>query len=225
MKKTLILIACLVACELAIGQIFRERDRYSFIGARAGYSLAGWKGLAYVFPDLTYANVSGFHAGIFVSLRIADNITLEPGAYYSTKGWAVEGSLDDGPNLYEGTLTNNYSCIDAPLMLRIYLKGLNFGLGPQFSLPIKSELKYEGTLNGQPVATQTYENTVDLNDFDVAAALAIGYEFNWGLSFTATYDIGLTLAHADDPYPYNPPWIWSEGKSRVVKLSVSFIIY
>ena len=224
MKKTLTVSALLLVTFISTAQIFRERDRNSFIGARVGYSLAGWKGLAYVYPDLTYTNVSGFHAGVFISLRVADNITIEPGAYYSVKGWGVEGMVDDGVNDYEGTITNNYSCIDAPLMLRIYLKGLNFGVGPQFSLPLKSEVKFEGMVNGQPVPSQTIENTVDLNDLDIAASLAIGYEFNWGLSFTATYDVGLTLAHADDPYPYEFP-IWSESKSRVVKLSVSFILY
>lgn len=207
----------------SLGQVFRERNRSSYIGLRGGYSLSGWSGLVYVIPDVNYKTLNGFHGGLFVSVKIADNFTIEPALYYSLRGWEINGKLDDGTNSMEGTMTNKISYIDAPLMFRIYLKGLNFGVGPQVALPLNSELNFEGKINGQS-GSSNFENTVDLEDFEVALALAIGYEFNFGLSFHATYDLGLTDTAKQYPYPYEFPY-WTESKSRTLKLSVGFMIY
>jgi hypothetical protein len=216
-------IAAILLAQSAAGQIFRERNRNSYIGLRAGYSVATWSGLAFDYPDLEYYTISGYHGGVFIAVHIADNFTIEPGVYYSAKGWQSKGIITDVSGTIEGTITNSISYIDAPIMFRIFLRGLNFGLGPQVSLPIKSNLDLEGTINGVPGST-SIENTQDLNDFDIAVALSIGYEFDFGLSLHATYDVGVTEAHATSPYPYEFP-LWTESKNRVVKLSVAFVIY
>jgi hypothetical protein len=224
MKKLTLLVVLLLGYTITFSQVFRERQRNSYIGFRGGYSLAGMSGLVYDYPDIVLKNISGFHAGIFINLRVADNITIEPGAYFSTKGWEIGGTLDDGAGtVLTGTLINSVQYIDAPLLFRIYLHGLNFGLGPQFSLPIKSTLDFEGTVNGVP-GSDSYENTNEINDFDIAVSLSFGYEFSFGLSLQATYDLGVTEAHVLYPYPADFPY-WTEGKNRVLKLSIGYVLY
>lgn len=218
-----ILFLCVCSCQLAEGQIFRERNRNTYIGFRAGYSVAGWSGLAFDFPDTQVENIPGFHGGVFISVRIADNFTLEPCIQYSAKGWRLSGTFDDGQTSIEGTLTNKISYIDAPLMFRVFLKGFNLGVGPQISLPLVSDLKFEGTVNGQ-TGSSSFSNIEELDDFDVAVALSIGYEFDFGLSLHATYDLGLTETAALYPYPEQFPF-WTESNSRVLKLSLAFIIW
>jgi hypothetical protein len=222
-KLTFIILIIAFAYSDSLAQVFRERNRTSYIGLRGGYSIAGWSGLVYNIPEINYKNISGFHGGLFVSVKIADNFTVEPAVYYSQRGWSIDGKIDDGTNLLEGSMVNKISYIDAPIMFRIYLKGLNFGIGPQVALPIKSELDFTGKINGK-AGTSHYENTVDLQDFEVALALAIGYEFNFGLSFHATYDLGLTDTAKLYPYPIEFPY-WTESKSRTIKFSVGFMIY
>jgi hypothetical protein len=223
MKRLAIVLALLICYTSVYSQVFRERNRSSYIGFRGGYSITGLKGLVYDYPGLEIKNISGYHAGFFINVRIADHFTIEPGAYYSAKGWELSGTLDDGTDVLEGTMTNKVSYIDAPIMFRIYLQGLNFGVGPQFSLPIKSTVDFDGTFNGDPLSN-SYENTEEINDFDIAVSLSIGYEFNFGLSFQATYDIGVTDAHALYPYPADFPY-WTEAQNRVVKFSIGFVIY
>jgi hypothetical protein len=217
------LFFCLVICQLAEAQIFRERNRNTYIGFRGGYSIATWSGFVFDIPDLQFETIPGYHGGFFISVRIADNFTIEPGIQYSAKGWSVSGTLNDGQTSVEGTLTNKINYIDAPLMFRVFLKGFNLGVGPQISLPLTSDLAFEGTVNGQS-GSSNFSNIEELNDFDVAVALSIGYEFDFGLSLHATYDLGLTGTAALYPYPVQFP-LWTEANSRVIKLSIAFIVW
>lgn len=219
----LILLVCICCYQLADAQIFRERSRNTYIGFRAGYSIAGWSGLAFDLPNSQVENIPGYHGGFFISVRIADNFTLEPGIQYSAKGWRLTGTIEDGQTTVEGTVTNSISYLDAPLMFRVFLKGFNLGVGPQISLPLKSDLEFDGTVSGVP-GSSTFSNLEALNDFDVALALSIGYEFDFGLSLHATYDLGLTDTAALYPYPEQFPF-WTESNSRVLKLSLAFIIW
>jgi Outer membrane protein beta-barrel domain len=204
----------------ADAQIFKDRSRSAVFGIRAGYSLATWNGLVYVVPDAEYKTIPGFHAGMFINIRLADAIGLEPGAFYSAKGWKGTGTLDDGTgNTLKGTLTNKLTYIDFPLLLRFYVKGLNFGAGPQVSLLMSSQSEFNGTIN--QVAVNTSDDTRDyINDSDFGLVLSVGYEFMSGLSLHATYDLGLTNNVAVSPY-----YTWDEARNRVLKFSVAFVLY
>jgi hypothetical protein len=106
-----------------------------------------------------------------------------------------------------------------PLLFRFYIKGLNFGVGPQASLILSSTMESKGELNQVPFSSS--EDTVsDLSDFDFALALSFGYEFDFGLSLHATYDLGFTNNVILSPY-----YTWDEARNRVLKLSVGFVIY
>lgn len=213
---------CMVLCmtvQLVNGQIFTDRSRSAVFGVRVGLNSAGWTGLVYDIPDTEYAAVRGFHAGAFVNVRVADAVGLEPGAYYSTKGWEGSGSLEDGSDVLEGTLTNKLSYLDLPLFLRIYVGGLNFSAGPQVSLLLSSKAKFEGTINSEPVSTED-DTTIELNDVDFGLALSLGYEFKIGLSLHATYNIGLT-----DNVVLSPYFTWTEARNRALKLSVGMVLY
>lgn len=173
----------------------------------------------YDIPGVTYTTISGFHGGIFTNIRIGDAVALEPGAYYSMKGWKATGSFEDNTGTLEGTMTNKLAYIDAPLLFRFYIKGLNFGAGPQASLLLKSTVESVGELN-QVSFSETKDTTVELSDFDFALVLSFGYEFDFGLSVHATYDLGLTNNVVLSPYQ-----TWDEAHNRVLKFSIGFVIY
>lgn len=221
-RYILLLILSLLICQ-SFAQVFKERRRSSYIGARVGYNLSNWSGLVYDLPGVVVNNVPGYMGGIFVSTKLGDNFTLEPAVYFSMKGWEAEGTLNDGQNVLEGKITNNINYLDAPLMFRMFLKGLSFGAGPQVSLPLKNTLKFSGTYNGIPGTTK-FDDVSGLNDFDVLLVLSLGYEFDFGLSFHATYDLGLTDTAALYPYPSQFPY-WTESKTRTLKFTIGFMIY
>jgi hypothetical protein len=118
---------------------------------------------------------TGYHAGIFVPIRFAGGIGIQPEALYSSQGTDIQ---DFGE--YE------FNYINIPVLLTYsFLKVLEVQAGPQFGILMNSEL--EG---------------VDIKDATKSSdiSIAVGAEVNlpFGLTGGLRYNIGITDL-VDDP--------------------------
>lgn len=152
-------------------------------------------------PDATYESRSGFHAGAYGLIKIA-NIGIQPELIYSQQGTTVD--FDQAQNDFE----QDYAYMNIPVMLKFYLLGgLNLQAGPQFGLLLSAD----GTTideNGDP---RTLNKDV-LKNSDVSAALGVGWDAPFGLNFTARYLLGLSDI-SDQSF---------EAKNRMFQLSLGF---
>src|SRR5437868_11491098 len=74
-------------------------------GIKAGVNNSSWKGAAteslndlmsVTNGSLSTGSLTGFYAGGFTEIPVASNISIEPGLYYSQKGYQVKGELAIG---------------------------------------------------------------------------------------------------------------------------------
>ena len=93
MKKKILLCFCLVVSISAMAQHIQY-------GAAAGVTYYSMKGEAtgYLNKALNFTNgtissrpVTGFYSGGYVTVPVATNFSVEPGLYYSSKGYAITG--------------------------------------------------------------------------------------------------------------------------------------
>ena len=167
MKKLIFVfaIASLFAFQSS-GQKFR-------FGLKGGLNLPSAE--AYNFDPSDEA--TGWHAGLFASIRIA-KFGIQPELQYSYVQFSNDNAELD------------YAWGAVPVMLKYYIiKGLNVQVGPQFSYLITSDFESGGN---------TQDNTDLLKDTDVSIGIGAGFELPFGLDVHARYLIGVTDI-ADDP--------------------------
>lgn len=127
--------------------------------------------------------VTGYAAGLFVEISIPGPFSIEPEALYSTKGAKVDFA--------RYTLTNNYTYIDIPVLLKYFLPipvvRTYLYAGPSYSILLSAKLKTEG-------ATVT-NSQVDIKDAtaasDLGAVVGLGVGFA-NLRVDARYNLGLS---------------------------------
>lgn len=129
-------------------------------------------------PDATYDSKTGYHAGIFFRSKL-NKIAVQPELLLYTQ----QGKFS-GPG-YEGSEDLTYVTI--PLMLKFYpAAGLNLQVGPQFGFLIDGERITETPLG---TITSDIKDQYESNDFSISAGA--GYDFSFGLSLDARYNIGI----------------------------------
>jgi hypothetical protein len=125
---------------------------------------------------------TGFNAGAFVELPLADIIWLVPGLYYVQKGATSDGLVEE--------ISIDY--LELPLLLRVGVSdrdpvGINLFLGPTFALQLKCDFQ---------VANITDECEDEAaSDFDITKNFDVGLAVGGGLSFAVSPTISL-LANA-----------------------------
>ena len=174
-------------------------------GVNAGLNHSSWKGNAagslekivdlsngYITPQAR----NGFYAGGFVEMPLGGKISLQPGVYYSQKGYTLKGSIAGDKFDFLGVsakaqLQSHY--IDVPLLLKAEVaKGLQVYDGPQLSYLVKNNIKmYEGLL-GFSLVNTNMDVTQYFNRADVAIVGGASYTFDNGFSVNAGYDHGLS---------------------------------
>lgn len=118
------------------------------------------------------SNKTGFQAGLFLGLHLTDKFAIQPELLYSQQG----GKFDLG----EFDLTY----VNLPVIAKIYLaQGFNFQVGPQFGFVVDKKVN---TLIG------TIKTDAETENFDLSAAVGVGYDFPFGARFDARYNFGLT---------------------------------
>jgi opacity protein-like surface antigen len=102
-------------------------------------------------PNFDQQQKFGFHAGVYLTLPLADVFAIQPEVLFSQKGYRADRSFL-GTN-YKYRVTTNY--IDVPILAKITpIKNLGILVGPQFSFLTNTKTKFE-------TAGATFENTVD----------------------------------------------------------------
>lgn len=202
MKKQFLLFASLVISVMSFAQM-----KPSF-GVKAGLSSATIKGdAAGSFNNLvdlsggafTTKSHTGFYAGAFASLPVSEAVSIEPGVYYSQKGYELNGALSVkgmdflGANA-KAVLNSNY--IDVPLLLKVNMNGFQVFAGPQVSYLVNADLHTTAGALGFNILNSTMDATGQLNRWDAAVTGGLGYQFGNGLTLSAAYDHGLSRINA-----------------------------
>ena len=178
-------------------------------GIRAGASSYSMKGdainslnnlLDYTNGHVTTTGHTGFFAGANASIPVSDLVSVEPGIYYTQKGYEMNGELNLkgleflGANA-KAKLTSHY--IDVPLLLKLNFNGLQVFAGPQVSYLAKADLKTTAGVLGFNVLNKTMDATDQFNRWDAGVTGGIGYQFANGVNISASYDHGLSKVDAN----------------------------
>jgi hypothetical protein len=182
-------------------------------GIRGGLSVSSLQGDAVNnlndLVELTNGMVStssraGFHAGGFVNVPLNEFISVEPGLYYSQKGYLMKGDLNIKSLDFIGANASaelQSSYIDMPLLLRVDLvKGLHIYAGPQVSYLAKNNLQVQAGALGMSFFKRNIDVTDQFSKWDFALAGGVGYQFDNGLSLQAGYDYGLSKVDANSSF-------------------------
>jgi len=179
-------------------------------GLRAGVTVSTLQGDAVNnlndLVDLTSGMVTttprtGFHAGAFVNIPAGELISIEPGLYYSQKGYTMKGELGFKALDFTGAnasaeLQSTY--IDLPVLVRVNLvKGLQVFAGPQVSYLAKNNLRVKAGALGISLFNRDIDVTDQFNKWDVALTGGLSYQFSNGLNLQAGYDYGLSKVDAN----------------------------
>lgn len=197
MKKIFTLIVLLVAGIAGFSQVKT--------GFSAGLSNARWKGDAMMnLNDLmefsngmvTTRPVNGIYAGGFVEMPLGGVFSIQPGVYYTQKGYELRGELT-GKNLgflgagAGATVRSHY--IDVPVVIKAEVaKGLQLYAGPQLSYLVKNNLKVDAGVLGISLFKRNIDITEQFNKADFGITGGASYTFDNGFSVNAGYDHGLT---------------------------------
>ena len=174
-------------------------------GINAGLNHSTWKGdavgnlgglMELSNGYITQRAKNGFYAGGFVEMPLGGKFTLQPGVYYSQKGYALKGSITGDKFDFLGVnakaeLQSHY--IDVPLLLKVEVaKGLQVYAGPQLSYLVKNNLKMDAGILGISLLNTNMDVTDNFNRADIAITGGASYTFDNGFSVNAGYDHGLS---------------------------------
>jgi hypothetical protein len=212
---------------IVIGLIIMNHSKAQIsYGVQAGMNISNWKGDAMEslgnVVDLSKGFIgtksrTGIHIGAYVKVPLTEQISFEPGLFYSQKGYAMNGDLKIDALKFLGVnasakVESNY--IDIPLMLNAEVaKGLHVYAGPQFSYLTGSNLHINTSVLGISLLNKRLDLTDNFNRMDVAIAGGVGYAFDNGFNIKAGYDYGLGKLDKNDNF---------KAYNRVVKLSLGF---
>lgn len=198
MKK--IFTLTIASCFLMISSFAQTH-----FGVKAGVNNSTWKGnatsslnnLLSVTNGILSTNTrTGFYAGGFAEIPLGGSFSVEPGLYYSQKGYQVKGNLSINKLdiLSAGataTLQSHY--IDMPVLFKAEVAhGLKLYAGPQLSYLVKDNLNLRAGALGFDVVNTNMDVTNQFKTVDVSLVGGIGYKFDNGLSIEAGYDHGLS---------------------------------
>ncbi|MEO9003833.1 MAG: porin family protein [Ginsengibacter sp.] len=202
MKKKILLLIAIITSTFSFAQT-------PSFGVKAGVVSSGVRGdavdnfdnlLNFTNGRVTTNDYTGFFAGGFGTLPLSKNISIEPGVYYSQKGYEINGALNvkgiDFLNAgAKAVLQSQY--IDIPVLLKANFGGFQVFAGPQISYLVKSDLKTTAGVLGINLLNKTTDATAQFNRWDAGITGGIGYRFTNGISLTASYDYGLSKADAN----------------------------
>lgn len=198
MKKYILSAGILLVATFALAQ-----SNTSF-GFKAGMTNSTIKGdavsslnsiLDYTNGAVTTKSLTGFYAGGFANIPLSDNLSFEPGLYYSQKGYVLNGELNLKGLEFAGINAKaklQSSFIDLPVLLKVNVDGLQVFAGPQFSYLAGSNLRTTAGLLGVNLLDKTIDVSNQFNKWDAAITGGVGYSFSRNLTVTASYDYGLS---------------------------------
>ena len=202
MKNKILLIISLAISASSFAQL------PTTLGVKAGILSSGFRGntvnsfnnlLDFTKGGITTADHTGFFGGIYANVPVGSTISIEPGLYYSQKGYDMTGELNLkgmdflGANA-KAKLQMQY--IDIPVLIKANMGGLQLFAGPQFSYLSKANLHMTAGALGINVINNNMDATGQFNRWDAGITAGIGYQFTNGLNLSASYDYGLSKLDA-----------------------------
>ncbi len=204
MKKKILLVISIAISTISFAQIIPS------FGVKAGISSSGIRGdaadnftnlLDFTKGNITTKDHTGFFAGGYANIPMSENFSVEPGIYYSQKGYELNGALNMKGLDFLGTnakavLLSQY--VDVPVLLKANFNGLQIFGGPQISYLAKADLKTTAGVFGINLLNKTMDATSKFNRWDVGLTGGIGYQFSNGFNISASYDYGLSKLDANN---------------------------
>ena len=148
---------------------------------------------------LNTKSVTGFYAGGFTNIPVSENLSIEPGLYYSAKGYELSGSYSvKGIGLLSAHASTRLhsSYIDVPLLLKINLNGFQVFAGPQLSYLTSAKITTSAGISIFNLITNKADVTNRLNRWDGGLTAGGGYQFSNGIRITGSYEHGLSKVDA-----------------------------
>lgn len=144
---------------------------------------------------LTTSDRTGFYGGVYADVPLSENVSVEPGLYYSQKGYDLSGNFGiKGLGILspsaKASLQNQY--IDFPLLIKGNFGGFEIFGGPQISYLAKSDLKTTAGVLGVNILNKDLDATNQFSRWDAGLTGGIGYQFSNGININASYDYGLS---------------------------------
>ncbi len=184
---------------------FAQQVHFGVGGGVTSYSVKGDAAenlnqvLSFTNGIVTTGPVTGFYGGGYANIALGNNFSVEPGLYYSTKGYAVTGSyVVKGIDFLNANATARLhsSYIEIPLLLKADFKGLQVFVGPQLAYLTNAVVKTSADLAGFNLYNGKMDVTSQLNQWDAGITGGIGYQFTNGIRITGSYDRGLSKIDA-----------------------------
>jgi len=202
MKKQILLLA-----SVALGTIAMAQSKPTF-GVKAGMINSGMKGdaveglqnlIEVTDGMISTSSKTGLFAGVNVAIPVSEKVSIEPGIYYSQKGYELKGALDLKGVEFLGVnaraqLKSQY--IDLPVLVKGNFNGFQVFAGPQVSYLTRADLKTTAGLLGINLLKNNIDATDQFNRWDMGITGGVGYQFKNGFSVSAAYDHGLSKLDA-----------------------------
>ncbi|MFN5463016.1 MAG: porin family protein [Bacteroidota bacterium] len=187
MKKGLLLLAFLTFAAAAQAQI----------GVRAGIGSSNFSNED---SQRALTSITRVHFGAYYGLKATEKITVEPGFFYSGKGFKTI-PLGTTENIKE-----SFSYLDIPVLARYAVTSeFNVFAGPQVGFLLA---RTRTDKNGKNTTTEP------IGGYEVGAVLGLAYQLASDLNIQFSYDFGLS--------PFN--YYDVEVNNTVFKLSVGYTI-
>ncbi|WP_207496198.1 porin family protein [Aridibaculum aurantiacum] len=198
MKSKILLLLFIAVSSISIAQ-----SPVSF-GVRGGVTSYGMQGDAVNnlkdILDFTNGMVAtedrkGFFAGAFANISVGETFSIEPGVYYTQKGYQLRGDFNlkglefIGANA-RARLQSEY--LDIPVLVKANLGGFQVFAGPQVSYLLKINFRTTAGVFGFNLFDRKMDATEQFNRLDAGVTGGVAYQFANGLNVSAAYDHGLT---------------------------------
>lgn len=167
------------------------------IGVRAGIGSTNFSNGD---SQRAFTSANRIHLGAYYGIKATDKITIEPGLFYSGKGYK---SLPLGSTK---EIKESLSYLDIPVLARYAVNTqINVFAGPQAGF-LLARTRDNGSVKDT--------NTEPVGGYEVGAVLGAGYQLASGVNLQVSYDFGLV--------PFN--YYEFEVNNTVFKLSVGYTI-
>ena len=187
MKKGFLLLAFLIFAAAAQAQI----------GIRAGIGSSNFSNGE---SQRAFTSTTGVHLGAYYGIKATDKLTVEPGLFYSGKGYKTVplGATQE--------IKESLGYLDIPVLARYAINSsFNVFAGPQAGF-LLSRTRTTGSVKDT--------NAESLGGYEIGAVLGAGYQMASGLNLQVSYDFGVV--------PFN--YYEFEVNNTVFKLSVGYTL-
>ena len=187
MKKGFLLLAFLIFATVVQAQI----------GIRAGIGSSNFSNGE---SQRAFTSTTGVHLGAYYGIKATDKLTVEPGLFYSGKGYKTVplGSTQE--------IKESLGYLDIPVLARYAINSsFNVFAGPQAGF-LLSRTRTTGSTKDT--------NAESLGGYEIGAVLGAGYQMASGVNLQFSYDFGVV--------PFN--YYEFEVNNTVFKLSVGYTL-